>query len=97
MNKVLFLSLILSVSPVALAQDTTTDTTTDTTITDTTIPLDPNNDGVVDTNNNGRAGTREFPWGLLGLIGLAGLAGLNRPTPTPVRVDTRDTRDTTRL
>lgn len=89
MNKVLLLSLILSVSSVALAQDTTTDTTT--TDTTTTAPLDPNNDGVVDTNNNGRADTREFPWGLLGLIGLAGLAGRNRHTATPVRVETRDT------
>ena len=93
MKKVLLLSLLLSVSPVALAQDTSTDTTvTDT----TTAPLDPNNDGVVDTNNNGRADTREFPWGLLGLIGLAGLAGRNRPAPTPVRVDTRAAHDTTR-
>ncbi|CAM3900654.1 MYXO-CTERM sorting domain-containing protein [Deinococcus saxicola] len=88
MNKVLLLSLILSVSPVALAQDTTTNTTTTDT---TTTPLDPNGDGVVDTNNNGRADTREFPWGLLGLVGLAGLAGLNRRTATPVRVETRDT------
>ena len=89
MNKVLLLSLLLSVSSLALAQDTTTDTTsTDTTVTDTTTqPLDPNNDGVVDTNNNGRADTREFPWGLLGLIGLAGLAGRNNKTVTPVRVE----------
>lgn len=89
MNKVLLLSLILSVSPVALAQDTTTDTTTTDTV---TAPLDPNNDGVVDTNNNGRADTREFPWGLLGLIGLAGLAGLNRrpATATAVRVEPHD-------
>jgi hypothetical protein len=88
MKKTLLLSLLLFVSPVALAQDTSTDTTTDTT---TTAPLDPNGDGVVDTNNNGQADTREFPWGLLGLIGLAGLAGLNRRTVTPVRVEPHDT------
>ncbi|GGM16974.1 WGxxGxxG family protein [Deinococcus aerophilus] len=93
MNKVLLLSLLLSVAPVASAQDTSTDTTTPDTL---NAPLDPNNDGVVDTNNNGRADTREFPWGLLGLIGLAGLAGLNRPAPRPVRVETRDVHDTTR-
>lgn len=34
----------------------------------------------VDTNNDGVADTRQFPWGLLGLIGLAGLFG-RRPTP----------------
>ncbi|MFK7604002.1 WGxxGxxG family protein [Deinococcus sp. SM5_A1] len=85
MKKILLVSLILSLSPVALAQDTTNTTTTDT----TTAPLDPNGDGVVDTNNNGRADTREFPWGLLGLIGLAGLAGLNRrpTTVTEVRAE----------
>lgn len=85
MKKILLVSLILALSPVALAQDTTNTTTTDT----TSAPLDPNNDGVVDTNNNGRADTREFPWGLLGLIGLAGLAGLNRrpTTVTEVRAE----------
>ncbi|AZI44430.1 hypothetical protein EHF33_14695 [Deinococcus psychrotolerans] len=86
MKKILLLSLILSVSPVALAQSATTDTTT--TGTTTTTPLDPNGDGVVDTNNNGRADTREFPWGLLGLLGLAGLF---KRQPPVVHVDPRDT------
>ncbi|CAM3887593.1 WGxxGxxG family protein [Deinococcus frigens] len=86
MKKALLLSLALLVYPVASAQDTTsTETST------TTAPLDPNSDGVIDTNNNGRADTREFPWGLLGLLGLIGLAGANRRTVTPVQVDTRDT------
>lgn len=93
MNKVLFLLLILSASPVALAQDTTNTTTTDTT---TTTPLDPNGDGVVDTNNNGRADTREFPWGLLGLLGLAGLAGLNRRPAVATAVRAEPHNDTRR-
>jgi len=84
MNKALLLSLALVAFPVAAAQSTDT-TTTDTTTTGTT--LDPNGDGVVDTNNNGTADTREFPWGLLGLLGLAGLAGLNRRSPPVVHVD----------
>ncbi|THF71199.1 hypothetical protein E7T06_03745 [Deinococcus sp. Arct2-2] len=41
--------------------------------------IDPNGDGVVDANNNGRADTREIPWGLAGLLGLFGLMGRNRP------------------
>lgn len=41
--------------------------------------VDPNKS--VDTNNDGVADTRQFPWGLLGLIGLAGLLGRNRPAP----------------
>lgn len=90
MNKVLLLSLILSVSPVALAQDTTPGTVTDTTV----APLDPNNDGVVGTNTVVRDDNDGFPWGLLGLIGLAGLAGLNRrpATATQVRAEPHNTR-----
>ena len=86
MNKALLLTLALVAFPVAAAQETDT-TTTDTT---TTTPLDPNGDGVVDTNNNGTADTREFPWGLLGLLGLAGLAGLNRRTPPVVHVNSQE-------
>ena len=48
--------------------------------------VDPNKS--VDTNNDGVADTRQFPWGLLGLIGLAGLFG-RRPTPV-VLADTTD-------
>ena len=48
--------------------------------------VDPNKS--VDTNNDGVADTRQFPWGLLGLIGLAGLFG-RRPTPVVLADSTR--------
>ena len=48
--------------------------------------VDPNKS--VDTNNDGVADTRQFPWGLLGLIGLAGLFG-RRPTPVVLADTTR--------
>ena len=49
--------------------------------------VDPNKS--VDTNNDGVADTRQFPWGLLGLIGLAGLLGRNRPAPVVLSDTTR--------
>ncbi|MFB9990383.1 hypothetical protein ACFFLM_00030 [Deinococcus oregonensis] len=51
--------------------------------------IDPNGDGVVDANNNGKADTREFPWGLLGLLGLFGLLGRNRPATVTTTTDRR--------
>ncbi|WP_034386405.1 WGxxGxxG-CTERM domain-containing protein [Deinococcus sp. YIM 77859] len=52
------------------------DNATDTASEAVSDAVDPN--AAVDTNNDGTADTRQFPWGLLGLLGLFGLAGRNR-------------------